>query len=117
MWALRVISNYCVFIPTTQRELICTQQPGPKIMKLITSIKAMQLPKKGRNVIIHIETETSVCFPSRSVSLCVCLTIMLPFCLALSSFLMCNITHWCTKMEQELYFGFRKHPSQHVGDV
>lgn len=75
MWALRVISNYCVFIPTTQRELICTQQPGPKIMKLITSIKAMQLPEKGRNVIIHIETEAALCFPH---CLCLFLTIMLP---------------------------------------
>lgn len=71
--ALRVISNYRVFIPTTQRELICTQQPGPKIMKLITSIKAMRLPEKGRNVIIHVETEALPVFPlAHSVSLCVC---------------------------------------------
>lgn len=73
MWALRVISNYCVFILTTQRELICTQQPGPKIMKLITSIKAMQLPEKGRNVIIHIETEAALCFPS-ALCLIVCVS-------------------------------------------
>lgn len=73
MWALRVISNYRVFIPTTQRELICTQQPGPKIMKLITSIKAMQLPEKGRNVIIHIETEAALCFSS-ALCLIVCVS-------------------------------------------
>lgn len=58
MWILRVISNYRVFIPTTQRELICTRQPGPKIMKLMRSIKA-KLLGKGKNVIIYIETETS----------------------------------------------------------
>lgn len=79
MQALRVISNYLVFIPTTQKELICTQQPGPKIMKLITSIKAMQLPEKGRNVIIHISV-----FPfAICLIVCVCLTIMLLFFLGL----------------------------------
>lgn len=72
MSALRVISNFRVFIPTTQRELICTQQPGPKIMKLIVSIKAIQLPEKGRNVIIHTETETSL-FPF-ALCLIVCLS-------------------------------------------
>lgn len=39
MRILRVMSNYRVFIPTTQPELICTRQPGPKIMKLMRSIK------------------------------------------------------------------------------
>lgn len=58
MWILRVISNYRVFIPTTQRELICARQAGPKIMKLTRSIKAKR-PGKGKNVIIYIETETS----------------------------------------------------------
>lgn len=64
MRILRVMSNYRVFIPTTHRELICTRQPGPKIMKLIRSIKA-KLPGKGKNVIIYIETET---FPLSSVA-------------------------------------------------
>lgn len=58
MRILRIISNYRVFIPTTQPELICTRQPGPKIMKLMRSIKA-KLPGKGKNAIIYIETETS----------------------------------------------------------
>lgn len=57
-WIQRVISNYRVFIPTTQRELICTRQAGPKIMKLTRSIKAKR-PGKGKNVIIYIETEAS----------------------------------------------------------
>lgn len=69
MPSLRVISNYRVFIPTTHRQLICTQQPGPNIMKSITSIKAMQLAEKGRNVIIHFETETCPCFPSHCETL------------------------------------------------
>lgn len=76
MWAVRVISNYRMFIPTTQKELICTQQAGPKIMKLIRSIKDMELPKKGRNVIIHIQKPPY--FPPRSLSLYVCLTIVFP---------------------------------------
>lgn len=42
-------------------------------MKLITSIKAMQLPEKGRNVIIHIETEAALCFPS-TLCLIVCVS-------------------------------------------
>ena len=91
MWALRVISNYRVFIPTTQRELICTQQPGLKIMKLITSIKAMQLPEKGRNVIIHI----SVFLLALCLIVCVCLAIMLLFFMVLNSFLMGNTKNWC----------------------
>lgn len=41
-------------------------------MKLIVSIKAIQLPEKGRNVIIHIETETSL-FPF-TLCLIVCLS-------------------------------------------
>lgn len=43
--------------PPIQRELICTWQPEPKIMKLMRSIKA-KLPGKGKNVIIYTETET-----------------------------------------------------------
>lgn len=62
MWILGGISNYRVFIPTTKRELICTPQPGPKIMKLMRSIKA-QLPGKGKNGIIYIGTETSPSLP------------------------------------------------------
>lgn len=66
MWILRGISNYCVFIPVTQRELICTRQPGPKIMKLMRSIKA-KLLGKGKNGIIYIGTEMS---PSLFLPLC-----------------------------------------------